>query len=288
MEYHRAESYVEQAHQAGIRQIVFNGGEPMLHASAIRSLIRQARNRDIRTALVSNGYWGSTKEKAFRILSDLRQAGLQSLTLSTDRFHLVRIPLKHLVHILLTSRELHIPTGVKIARLAQDPVADGLYRSLRTYTDRIHIQGVSPLGRASLLRKSVPLKQPLSVHRPGCLTPPVLLPSGHVLTCCNLPARDMDLEGSPLVLGSLEDKPLSDLLEERTSSPILAFLRKRGPVPLLSRFQGMAWRSSGMRLPSLVHDGCDLCFRLFRSGRLSPKVRPRSHQASQGENLYEA
>lgn len=288
MDLHRAASYVEQAHEAGIRQIVFNGGEPLLHDSAIRVLIRRAIKHEIRVSLVSNGFWGSTEERARETLSTLKQAGLESLTLSTDRFHLARVSWKHLVHILHASRELRIKTGVKIARLPQDPVADGLYRSLRSYTDRIQIQGISPLGRASHLRKAVPLKRLHSLRRPGCSTPPVLLPSGHLLTCCNLPAREVDLKNSPLVLGHLGDKTLTGLLDERASSPLLNLLRERGPVSFLTQFEGAAFRNSRVSIPTMAHDGCDLCFHLFRTDPLGAVTHAFVHPSYQTESPHEA
>ena len=259
----KGRTYIEQASRAGIRWIVFRGGEPFLHYPAIRNLLQYARELDIRPALFTNGSWASTRERTTRLLLELKQAGLQSLTLATSRYHLRHVSQDKLINLLAVAKKLGIRAGVKIARLSRDPISEGLYRSLQPLAGKILVQEVSPLGRASPLRSAVNLGTCRSLHRPGCLTPPLLLPGGRLLACCNLPAQDLEKNAYPFFLGNVEQRPLKDLLKKWFSDPLLNVLRVQGPARLFALLAETAFvRTSHM--PSLYHDSCDLCFHLFR------------------------
>ena len=268
----RAKGFIEQAARAGIRQIVFSGGEPFVHFATLRALLRHAGNRGIRTVLFTNGSWASSPDLALHLLSELKQTGLNALNLSTGRYHLLQVPLHRLTKLLLIARKLGIRAGVKIVRLPRDPIAEGLYRSLQPLASTILVQEISPLGRASSLRSAVHLRTVQSLGRPGCLSPPVLLPSGHLLTCCNLPARDMDKDAYPFVLGNLEQNPLKDLLKNRSADPLLDVLRFQGPVPLLTLLADPV-RDGKPAMPPLYHNSCDLCFQLFREPERRAAIR---------------
>jgi len=261
----RAEGYIDQAVRAGIRHIVFNGGEPFLHISEIASLIRYAGERRILSTVVTSGSWAVSRKRSLELLSELKRSGLYSLTLSTDRYHLTFVPQRHIINALTAARKLDIRVGVKIARLPWDPVADGLFRAVLPLTERVTVQEVSPMGRASTLRDSLLLRPVFHLNRPGCRTPPVLLPNGLLLTCCNLPARDMDPTSSPFFLGTLDRHPLEELMELRRRDPLLRFLRQQGPLGLYAPLLASAPENAPLP-PSLFHDGCDLCFHLFRNG----------------------
>ena len=259
----RAQSFLEQASRAGVRRIVFNGGEPTLHYPALLALTLLVRSRSMQADLVTNASWARSGRQARELLLELRQAGLGGLTLSTDRFHLPGVPLGWVLNALHAARDLGIRAGVKIARLPQDPIADGLFRELQPVADRIVLQQVSPLGRGSFLRRTLPLRSVPLLRQPGCLSPPVLLPDGCLLTCCNLPARDLSPGDYPFVLGNLEHASLETLLELRARDPRLDSLRKQGPVALLAPASAVR---PGEDLPAqaLFRDGCDLCFHLAR------------------------
>jgi hypothetical protein len=200
--------------------------------------------------------------EAKNCLADLKKAGLESITLSTDRYHLLAVPIESLRYALDAAGDMGLRTAVKISRLCLDPVAEGLYRSLKNNTTRVFVQEISPLGRATALRPAVKLKPATSFTGPGCQTPPVLLPDGHLLACCNLPAQDVRQTDYPFILGSASKEPLGSLLERRSRDPVLTALRFTGPGTLLALLaqKDAPFREAG-RVP--YHSGCDLCFHLF-------------------------
>jgi hypothetical protein len=258
----RAKAFIEQAGKAGIRRIVFTGGEPLLHPRELRSLIRHTAEQGMKSALITNAAWATSRIGTKACLADLKAIGLDSITLSTDRYHLLEVPLENIRNALDASRDIGLRAGVKIARSGHDPVAEGLYRSLTGNSTRVLLQEISPLGRATALRSAVKLKPAMSFTGPGCLTPPVLLPDGHLLTCCNLPARDVKPTDYPFVLGSVEREPLGSLLDRRSRDPVLTAFRSKGPGTLaaLLSIREPAFENAD-QLP--FHSACDLCFRLF-------------------------
>jgi hypothetical protein len=262
----RAKAFIRQADQAGIRRIVFTGGEPMLHPREVRILIGHATERGMQSVLVTNGSWASSRTQARECLADLRQIGLQAITLSTDRYHLRKVPLRKLQWVLDVARDIGLQAGVKVARLRFDPIAEGICRTLQSRNTRVVVQEISPLGRASALRSAVNLHSPACFTGPGCFTPPLLLPDGALVTCCNLPARDLIQQDYPFLLGNLGRECLRSLLDRRSRDPLLSALRSHGPGTFLSLLQE---RGSDRATGSGVayHNRCDLCFHLFRGLR---------------------
>jgi hypothetical protein len=200
--------------------------------------------------------------RARGVLERLMSLGLRSVTFSTDRYHLPAVPVEHIRWALEAARATGLKAAVKIARLARDPIAEGLHRALQKWSDRILLQEISPLGRGSSLRQAVHLRSPWSFAGPGCSTPPVLLPDGNLLTCCNLPARDVQAGDFPFVVGNVREESLGALLKKRSEDPLLAFLRLNGPTPLLSLLRPNLPRATACTRAG-YHSRCDLCFHLF-------------------------
>jgi hypothetical protein len=258
----RAESFVEEAARAGFRRIAFTGGEPFLFAGELRCLILHAAENGMRSAVLTNAAWASSRGQTTACLSRLREEGLESITVSTDRYHLLAVPFEKVRLVLDAAEKIGLRAYVKIARLRHDPIADGLLRALQGRKARPVVQEISPLGRAANLRPAVKLRPVSCFQGPGCSSPPLLLPNGDLLTCCNLPARDMRHADFPLVLGNLEEEPLPVLVARRTSDPLLAALRSDGPGALLARL-ALNEPPVGGEDPAFYHSRCDLCFHLF-------------------------
>lgn len=76
----------------GLRYIDLTGGEPMLHADDVLAIASAARTRGKAVRLVSNGFWARTVERAREVLVALKDAGVTSVGLSIDEWHLPFIP----------------------------------------------------------------------------------------------------------------------------------------------------------------------------------------------------
>ena len=78
---------IENASQLRL-PIVLSGGEPLLQFQLVIDLARRASSHNVSLAVYSNGYWAATHTQASAIIGCLVQAGVNTLLLSTDVYHL--------------------------------------------------------------------------------------------------------------------------------------------------------------------------------------------------------
>src|SRR5438045_4043050 len=80
-------SVVTQLADAGVRAVLFTGGEPMLREPLVLRLVRSAKKAGMKTALATNGFWAKSLPAARSKLKALQRAGLDLVSLSYDRYH---------------------------------------------------------------------------------------------------------------------------------------------------------------------------------------------------------
>ncbi|MDP9178831.1 MAG: radical SAM protein, partial [Gemmatimonadota bacterium] len=66
---HELEELITEAADAGVRAIVFTGGEPMLREDLVLRLMSLARKCGLATTVTTNGFWGQTFAGARRTVS---------------------------------------------------------------------------------------------------------------------------------------------------------------------------------------------------------------------------
>jgi hypothetical protein len=81
-----------------LKIVTFTGGEPTLLGRDLLDAISHAASKGIPTRLVTNAKWAKTEPVARGVLTELRDAGLAELNLSTDDYHLPHIPLTRVVN----------------------------------------------------------------------------------------------------------------------------------------------------------------------------------------------
>jgi hypothetical protein len=80
--------------------VVFTGGENFVHRDELLQLVRDCAALRLKTEIISNAYWASSEDAARRMLRPFVDAGLDSLRISLDEYHLPFIPAAR-VHIAL-------------------------------------------------------------------------------------------------------------------------------------------------------------------------------------------
>ena len=82
------EDVFQQAAQCqSIEEIYFEGGEPCLYHPLLIAAVRRAHQLGFKTGIVSNAYWAKNETDAALWLHPLKEAGLNSLDVSSDLFH---------------------------------------------------------------------------------------------------------------------------------------------------------------------------------------------------------
>jgi len=94
--------------------VVFTGGECTRLGDDLLDAIAYANVHGLITRAVTNSEWATTTEAAEKTIGDLREAGLQELSLSYDDFHRVWIPEANLLRAWEASKNQFSPLSEKL------------------------------------------------------------------------------------------------------------------------------------------------------------------------------
>jgi organic radical activating enzyme len=269
-------SCIEEAVKLGMVSIELTGGEPLLRPHELLGVMERARGYGIKIFLTTNGFWARTPDLARRRLSELRQHGLSSIVLSTDRFHQEFIPISRIVNALEACRELDIPASVIVCYLEHDSSLLETVATLHRHTSRIYLQAVAPSGRAIGLRREQMARLPFSrVAAPCHGATPTVAPDGRVALCCAPPTyMPIDVARvSPLILGWIDQEPLSRIVLRAQEDPFIQLLVREGVGAVLARIEELHPGLFQPR-PEGYFGSCDLCMQVLGSEPLLSRIGP--------------
>jgi len=234
------EVILQQAKEAGVSSIYFEGGEPFLYYALMVRGVEMAQQMGFSVGIVSNGYWAHTREDAQLWLSPL--AGkLEDLSISCDLFHYSEETLYKAKNAVEAAEALGIPVGtISVAQPGED--ATDSHGQLEDEA------AVMYRGRASEKLVQHAEKHPWDsfaecphedLNDPGRVH---LDPSGNLHIC------------QGITIGNLFEKPLTQILEDYDvdTHPICGPIHIGGPVALVSEYN----------IPHESHyaDACHLCY----------------------------
>jgi MoaA/NifB/PqqE/SkfB family radical SAM enzyme len=105
------EQILEQAKEAGVESIYFEGGEPFLYYAVLVQAVRKAANMGFAVGIVTNAYWANSVADAEEWLRPF--AGrLADLTVSSDLFHCSESMGERPQNALVAAKWLNISTGM--------------------------------------------------------------------------------------------------------------------------------------------------------------------------------
>jgi hypothetical protein len=279
--------WLRQTAGAGVRMVRITGGEPMLRAPLVLRLLEECRRLGVKSTMTTNGYWGRTAHQARRQLRALRRAGLGSLVVSYDKYHADFQGPGPVRHIASAARRLGLPMSVTMVRSQDDPpnLIEILNDTEVNAGARVRTYDLQPVGRGREL-----LAPTHAGDTEGFCTAawfPAITDDGRAIAC-NGPAY-FERETSPLVLGSLRERPLHALLEKHEADPILETIRTHGPAGLrdqlrkLPGFEQFPFRSTYRGICDLCHDLTrnDAAVRALRRHLTRPDLVAVRHAARQ-------
>ena len=240
--FERVEQILQEAKEAGVTSIYFEGGEPFLYYAVLLQSVRKAANMGFSVGIVSNAYWANSIADAEEWLKPF--AGLLAdFTVSNDTFHCNESFGKHPRNALAAARLLKIPTGmISIAR----PEPHG--QEQQSYGQIEDESAVMYRGRAAEKLVETAARHPWEgfvscahedLREPGRVH---LDPLGNVHIC------------QGVVIGNLFEKSLKQICDEYDAEahPICGPLLEGGPAALITEYN----------LPheSSYADACHLCY----------------------------
>ncbi|HVD59452.1 MAG TPA: nucleotidyltransferase family protein [Gemmatimonadaceae bacterium] len=248
-------SIVDSLAGAGVRAVLITGGEPMLREKLVLRLVRSAKKAGMKTALATNGFWAKSLPAARAKLKALQRAGLDLVTLSYDRYHAEFQGPRPGLNLCRAAEDIGMPLNMSITRVADDSEISALIEPFESSRHvRMRFYDVQAVGRA----RDIPAESLRSETRGFCSAAGVPAVTDDLrLTACNGPAYFMRGD-SPLVVGSLEQTDVGELLRRHRDDPILETIRTFGPERLRDEMQKISELENVSLQP--YHAGmCELC-----------------------------
>jgi len=271
-------SYISQASQLGIGQVVFSGGEAFLMGKNLHKALQHAKKLGLVTRLVSNGFWATSEKQAWRIISELKKSGLTELNLSTGDFHQEFVALKNIINGTIASLRLSLPITIMIEsrderkftlkNLINDKTMQEILKDF-DLSSKLHIIespwiSMDPTENVNAEKENILTKTNLHKRR-GCesiLTTMVVTPTETLGTCCGLTREQIP----ELDEGSLINFPMEDLVKKAFNDFLKIWIFTEGPEHIV------AWAAE--KDPTIQWEGrfshiCEVCRFMYHD----PKVR---------------
>lgn len=237
----QVEAILQQARDAGVESIYYEGGEPFLYYGLLLRAVERAGEMGFSVGVVTNAYWAQTVEDALLWLQPL--AGkLEDLSVSSDLFHYSEEMLVQAWNAVQAAERLGIPVGTISVAQPEETEAAASHGQIG--------EDAAVMYRGRAVEKLVPraTKHPWNgftecphedLRDPGRAH---LDPLGDLHIC------------QGISLGNLFERPLKQICEEYDpdAHPICGPLLNGGPAALVTEY-------------NLPHDAgyadaCHLCY----------------------------
>ena len=235
------EDILEQAREAGVTSIYFEGGEPFLYYAILNKAVHKAADMGFSVGIVSNAYWANSVADATEWLRPF-VGRVSDLSVSSDLYHCEKCLGERPQNAVVAAKWLGIPTGM-ISVAQPDDEAQESHGQLAEEES-----GVMYRGRAAVKLASGAPSHPWEgfdscphedLVEPGRIH---LDPLGNLHIC------------QGIVIGNLFERPLKQICEEYDvdTHPICGLLHSGGPAALVTEYN--------LEHASSYADACHLCY----------------------------
>jgi pyruvate-formate lyase-activating enzyme len=273
---HKAFECIEAAAELGLTVVGYTGGEIFLHYDDLCDMMRHAHERGVYGLADSNGSWATSFQVARQKLERLKGHGLRFLRLSADNLHQARVPLQRVIHALKAASELGIYTSVTICFLKDDPSVLATVATISKHTKNVKTRNVGGFGRATALPAAQIIRHPLEQLSGRCsgIGTPAVNQQGRVSVCCAPPLylSDEAAQSSPLVLGSIDQEPLTDIIMRARKDPFLHFIADKGFTVLVDKLNTLE-EGFYQPKPQGYTGNCELCLDLLAQPSRVARIR---------------
>lgn len=235
------ENILQQAKEAGVTSIYFEGGEPFLYYAILKRAVYQAAELGFSVGIVSNVYWATSVADAEEWLRPL-VGRVSDLTVSSDLYHCEKCLGEKPQNAIVAAKWLGIATGAITVAQPNEPAFEShgqlveaasavMYRGRAA--ERLAVHATSHPWEEFDACPHEDLREPGRLH---------LDPLGNLHIC------------QGLIIGNIFEKPLKQICAdyEADSHPICGLLISGGPAALITEYH----------LPHAARyaDACHLCY----------------------------
>ena len=263
-------SVIDQAQDLGsLEVVVFTGGEPLLLGQDLLAAVRYCADHGLKTRVVTNAYWARSDVAADRWLSRLVDAGLSEINISCDDYHQREIPVENVRPADDTARRIGLPCLVGHKEILSGSIhEESLSELLGVPMERFRYGQVNPDNDVYLSSFNVPIAPQMHLIPDEEILFPdsddwkapctsvmeniVVTPQREVGICCGMIPRSV----REVVVGSLDEAPLAQILFEADRDLIVNWLALEGPYGLMRFIQE---RAPEIRFRDRYVGPCHLC-----------------------------
>ena len=234
------DTLLDQAEEAGVEWVYFEGGEPFLYYPILVHGVQRAARMGFSVGIVTNAYWAASISDAVHWLQPL-VGRVHALSVSSDLFHCEKCLGEEPQNAIAAAKWLNIPTDI----LSVAPPGSSAPQSLGQLEDE---SAVMYRGRAAEILAPANLAQPWQsldscphedLKDPGRAH---VDPLGYVHIC------------QGVVIGNVFQRPLKAICDEYQPEkhPICGLLGDGGPAALVTEY--------GLPHAASYADACHLCY----------------------------
>lgn len=253
--------------------ISFTGGEPLLFHKEIVELTAHATRLGLGVRVVTGAGWVRDERTTHRKVSELAQAGVTGMTISSDGYHEEFSPRERAVLLARLAVAAGLDVRVNVVVPADVP-SDACHSDSAGVSVKWQPIQLMRLGTA----RTLPAEQFHWTDGPpkgpcGAVLKAQIDCDGTVYACCG-PSL-YSTKPSPLILGNAEAEPLEDILERAIHDPILEIISLVGPFGLYHLLQGHPAGRELYRARMKYTGVCELCLDITNLPDLVATIRER-------------
>jgi MoaA/NifB/PqqE/SkfB family radical SAM enzyme len=271
---------VESADIPKIKNIAFTGGEVFLFYDELKDLISLSKKVGKKSSLATNGFWAVDEEVAYNKMKNLKDRGLNHISISYDRYHGEYVKADNIKNILRASLGLELPVSISVVKLKDESIGSLLDElGSDIYPASIKIGACMPVGEAKKNFSDNSFDRTLKTEYARCTFGGSLsiMPDGKIYPCCSQVIRD-----TALCIGDFYKLSLAEALNKAKNNVLLYFLRNR-PMSFFTKY---ATNELGERYPDKIVNPCELCGLLFNPDHiqsLHEYIMSRSNEIKRDE-----
>jgi len=238
-----------------IDSVAVTGGEPFLYLDELITITQTAHEYGFSVTCGTNGFWATNEAATNRILNDLSEAGLTSLTISVDEFHQHFIPISCIRNIMRAANEISLNVRISSITTKTSKQLSDIRMMIGDEVNSFEINDYPclPIGNALKKMESHEFTYSSFVFPDRCFSENALTikPDGSVYPCLLTPA---------LYLGNAYESNLIDIVRNFYDNQFCRIFERFG-------YEWFVQVIKNNGLPIALKDNyvslCDLCHTIF-------------------------
>lgn len=291
MTYEEMKDYVDrclEAYPDTLTWFYLTGGECMLLGKDVEKIISYVHSKGLYASIISNAYWATDYDKAYRTLKRLKDKGLTTAGFSTGEDHNRYVPWMNARHAAVASARLGIPTNLWLENhqryseifqnLYEDTEVAELVNQKKLFIAAPYWMEYNNKGQKS--RKPKIELQGSNGHAPcpQLFHTVIINPYGEVYACCGIGVCHLP----QMRLGNVHQEPIRTIYERAFEDLLKLWLFAEGPQKVLEFVQ----KKTGQKFNWHTPNNCDICRTIFTDKTILPILRDHVFEIATFPLLY--